>query len=206
MATDRKWMKMFHMVNVGYSGRAFSKRPGWWGPPLHHPVENFIRQWEVVPRHVASGDSTDYSLDAKNRVNLPPKFRAQLSDGLVVSIGFRQPCIEVYPPTSSTRSRNARSPSSIRWSDEYRAITRRFNNYASTPSSTLPSHHAQADAARARGHRRFDPGTGCKDYIEIWDPGAWQRAQEDTSILEAGGALATLLDMTRAHVPVLAGE
>ena len=41
----------------------------------------------------------DYSLDAKNRLNVPPKFRAAFSDGVVLAKGL-DPCLWVWPPSA----------------------------------------------------------------------------------------------------------
>src|ERR671916_596070 len=39
----------------------------------------------------------DYSLDAKNRLNVPPKFRAAFSDGVVLAKAL-EPCVGVWTP------------------------------------------------------------------------------------------------------------
>ena len=38
----------------------------------------------------------DYSLDAKNRLTVPSKFRAVLSDGVVLAKGVEQ-CVQIWP-------------------------------------------------------------------------------------------------------------
>ena len=44
----------------------------------------------------------DYSLDAKNRLNVPPKFRAAFSGGVVLAKGL-EPCIWMWPPEAFDR-------------------------------------------------------------------------------------------------------
>ncbi len=39
----------------------------------------------------------DYSLDAKNRLNIPPKFRAAFSGGLVLA-KWLEPCVTIWTP------------------------------------------------------------------------------------------------------------
>src|SRR5918998_4794468 len=39
----------------------------------------------------------DYSLDAKNRLNVPPKFRAAFSDGVVLAKAL-EPCVAIWTP------------------------------------------------------------------------------------------------------------
>jgi MraZ protein len=40
----------------------------------------------------------EYSLDAKNRLNIPAKFRASFSDGLVLAKHWIDPCVAVFTP------------------------------------------------------------------------------------------------------------
>jgi MraZ protein len=40
----------------------------------------------------------DYTLDAKNRLTIPAKFRAQLADGVVLAKDTDQPCMAVWTP------------------------------------------------------------------------------------------------------------
>ena len=48
-------------------------------------------------RQLAFRGHYDYSLDAKNRLNVPPKFRASFSDGLVLAKGL-EPCLWLWQP------------------------------------------------------------------------------------------------------------
>ena len=40
----------------------------------------------------------DYSLDAKNRLTIPAKFRASLSEGVVLAKGIER-CVQVWTPS-----------------------------------------------------------------------------------------------------------
>ena len=46
---------------------------------------------------VAFRGQFDYSLDAKNRLNIPPKFRAAFSDGVVLA-KWLEPCVAIWTP------------------------------------------------------------------------------------------------------------
>ena len=46
--------------------------------------------------------SFDYSLDSKNRLNVPPKFRPAFSNGVVLSKGI-EPCVWVWAPAEFQR-------------------------------------------------------------------------------------------------------
>jgi MraZ protein len=41
----------------------------------------------------------DYSLDAKNRLTVPAKFRASLSDGVTLALGLER-CFDLWPPAA----------------------------------------------------------------------------------------------------------
>src|SRR5918995_65891 len=70
--------------------------------PLSHPG----RQPPPLPRLPWTGISEkslafrghfDYSLDAKNRLTVPTKFRAAFSSGIVLAKGL-EPCIAIWTP------------------------------------------------------------------------------------------------------------
>ena len=51
--------------------------------------------------------SFDYSLDAKNRLTVPAKFRAELSGGVVLAKGLERN-VDLWVPTRTTPSSSAR--------------------------------------------------------------------------------------------------
>lgn len=167
------------------------KRPGWWGSSHSTtPVEfSLSTGGERAPINVAFRGQYDYSLDAKNRVNLPPNFRHQLSDGLVISIGF-DPCIAIYTPDGFDEIQEKALADVRPLTDEHRAITRRFNNFAfDTELDASGRIVLKPLLLEHAGIEKAVRVTGCKDYIEIWNPTTWQAAQDDTDILEVMGSL-----------------
>ena len=44
----------------------------------------------------------EHSLDSKERITVPARFRAELANGAVLSAGL-DPCIEVYPTAEYTK-------------------------------------------------------------------------------------------------------
>ena len=65
----------------------------------------------------------EYSLDAKNRLNIPPKFRAAFSDGLVLMKWF-DPCLAVFTPEGFEKFTNSFLPDLNPISPERRQLTR----------------------------------------------------------------------------------
>lgn len=176
---------------VGYSGRAFSKRPGWWGSSHSTtPVEfSLSTGGERAPINVAFRGQYDYSLDAKNRVNLPPKFRAQLADGLVVSRGVDR-CITIFPPDAFDEIQERVLHGVRPFSAEHRDIRRQFNSHAFEldldASGRVRIESVLLDYASIEKKVLI---VGCKDYIEIWNPESWEAAQDSTDIEQIVGGL-----------------
>ena len=120
----------------------------------------------------------DYSLDAKNRLNVPPKFRAAFSEGIVL-VEALEPCVALYTPDAFDAfteqvlaGRNPLSP-------EYRKLTRRFVGR---------SFDTELDAAgrvtlnqSLIEYARIDKEVvvvGTLDHLEVWGRSAWHADQE----------------------------
>src|SRR5439155_15951810 len=98
---------------VGNSGIAWRSElthgPGWRGSShLSTPVQilsgstapdSFPEQ--RTPRLAFRGQY-EHSLDSKDRLTVPARFRAALADGVVLSAGL-DPCVEVYPTAEYAR-------------------------------------------------------------------------------------------------------
>ena len=121
----------------------------------------------------------EHSLDSKDRLTVPARFRAALADGVVLSKGF-DPCVWLYTP------------------EEYDGLSERF---------LAPPRPFGADARRRR--RRFHGGSfdekidsagrvrlpkpllehaglgsecvvvGAGEYLEIWDAKAWAEQEAE---------------------------
>jgi MraZ protein len=80
----------------------------------------------------------EHSLDSKDRLTVPSRFRASLADGIVLSKGF-DPCVWVHTTGEfeqlSDRFLSPHSP----FGADARALRRRFTAAPSTRSSTPPA-------------------------------------------------------------------
>jgi MraZ protein len=115
----------------------------------------------------------DYSLDAKNRLNVPAKFRAAFSSGVVLAKAL-EPCVAVWAPDTFERWTESFLSNLNPVSPERRKLTRYFAG---------SSFDAELDSAG----RVMVPGfllehgelrkevvvTGAGDCLEVWDRGAW---------------------------------
>jgi MraZ protein len=111
----------------------------------------------------------EHSLDAKNRLNIPAKFRAHFSGGLVLMKWF-EPCIAVFTPEGFESFTNSVLPQLNPISDERRQLTRFLAGN---------SYDAELDAAgrvtlaapliEHAGLKKEVAIVGNIDYLEIWD-------------------------------------
>ncbi len=115
----------------------------------------------------------DYSLDSKNRLTVPAKFRAALAEGMVLAKGV-DPCIEIWPP----KEFDDRLESALAGRNRLSRDARRISAYFSANS-----HDADLDAAGRVGmppflaeHAGLDKEVvviGAGECLQIWDRGAW---------------------------------
>jgi MraZ protein len=133
----------------------------------------------------------EHTLDAKNRLTIPAKFRAQLSEGVVLA-KEQEACIAIRPATAWNRfTEEMRSLGSL-WDQDYRDFQRRY---------TAGAFDAQLDAAgrimlpqaliEKAGLSREVVLVGNLDTIEVWDRARWR--EEETRLDRAVPELARRL-------------
>jgi len=123
----------------------------------------------------------DYSLDAKNRLNVPPKFRAAFSDGVVLAKGL-DPCLWVWPPSAF----EAFAAQVLGGLNPVSAERRKLTRYVAGSSFD-----AELDAA---GRVTLNPAllehagidrevvvVGVLDYLEVWARDRWLAGQDELS-------------------------
>ena len=121
----------------------------------------------------------EHSLDSKDRLTVPARFRAMLADGVVLSKSL-DPCVWLYTPNEfesiAERYISPHSP----FTPEARELRRRF--HGSSFDETLDSagrirlpkmlvEHAGLDGPCAL--------VGAGEYLEIWNADAWAKLQAD---------------------------
>ena len=124
----------------------------------------------------------DYSLDAKNRLNVPAKFRAAFSSGVVLAKGL-EPCVAVWAPDTFERWTESFLSNLNPVSPERRKLTRYFAG---------SSFDAELDSAgrvtlnnallEHAGIQKDVVVVGNLDHLEIWDR---DRFGEDQQALNA---------------------
>ena len=121
----------------------------------------------------------DYSLDAKNRLNVPPKFRAAFSNGVVLAKGL-EPCVWLWPPDAFDRFTERVLGGLNPVSAERRKLTRYVAGN---------SFDAELDAAgrvtlnqALLDHAGIDKEVvvvGVLDYLEVWARDRWLASQDE---------------------------
>ena len=115
----------------------------------------------------------EHSLDAKDRLTIPARYRATLSEGVVLLAGL-DPCVELYTPRGydefSQRFLAPLNPLSRKG----RMMARRFN--ASASEESLDSAGRVRVAKHLIEHAGLDGAcmvVGVDDHLELWNPKRW---------------------------------
>jgi transcriptional regulator MraZ len=115
----------------------------------------------------------EHSLDAKDRLTIPARWRGPLADGVVL---FEEldPCVSIYPPPAYERLTERYVASQSPLARDGRMMRRRFHARAHDESLDsagrvrLPKH--LIDYAGLGGACKI---VGVDDHLEVWDPERW---------------------------------
>jgi len=123
----------------------------------------------------------DYTLDAKNRLTVPAKFRAALADGVVVARGIES-CAALWTPagfeTWTEAMLSALNPLSVQGRQFRRVIS------ASAFETELDAAGRVMVPAKLIEYARLRKDVvvvGNEDSLEIWDREAWAAYDADVS-------------------------
>ncbi len=115
----------------------------------------------------------DYSLDAKNRLTVPARYRGALADGVVLAMGF-EPCVSLWRPADYDAYTQASLAGFHPLSPEAQKLKRFFS---------ANSLETELDAAGRIGiptfllaHAGLEKDvvvTGSGDALEIWNRATW---------------------------------
>ena len=123
----------------------------------------------------------DYALDAKNRLTVPPKFRATFADGVVLAKGL-EPCIALWTPDAFEAFTDSFLSNLNPLSAERRKLTRFFAG--SSFDAELDSAGRVTLNAPLLTHARVDKEVvivGNLDHLEVWDRKTYEQDQDALS-------------------------
>lgn len=124
----------------------------------------------------------EHSLDSKDRVTIPSKFRHHFSEGLVLSADF-EPCVSVFTTEEFLRYQATFSPQMHPFNTESRKMKRRIFGSASeveldTAGRVRIPKNLLEHAAIKPKDRCIVVGAG--DHLEIWSEDQWRSEKEET--------------------------
>jgi MraZ protein len=123
----------------------------------------------------------EHSLDAKNRLTVPARFRAALS-GRVFLVRGPDPCISLYPESIYSALTEAALAGMNPFSTQARELKRLF--HSSATDTELDSAGRVMLTPRHLEHAGIDREvviTGAGDCLELWDRSAWEAYDRDLS-------------------------
>jgi MraZ protein len=123
----------------------------------------------------------EHSLDSKDRLTVPARFRAALADGVVLSAGL-DPCVEVFPGSEYARFEEQVLAGLNPLSQAGRMMRRRF--HSRSHDETLDSAGRVRIPKHLIEHAELEGGScvviGVADHLEIWNARRW--AEHDQEI------------------------
>jgi MraZ protein len=121
----------------------------------------------------------DYSLDAKKRLNIPPKFRAAFSGGVVLA-KYVEPCVAVWTPDEFARWTDSFLADLNPVSRERRKLTRFFAGGSFDTELDSAGRVTLNSALLAHaGVEKEVVLVGVLDHLEVWDRSKWLTDQEE---------------------------
>jgi MraZ protein len=123
--------------------------------------------------------SFDYSLDAKNRLTVPAKFRAELSGGVVLAKGLEHN-VDIWVPEAYdalvSRSLEGMNP----MSPDARRLRLWFSaNAFDTELDAAGRVQLPATLIEHAGLRKEVVVTGASESLQVWDRATWQDFNAD---------------------------
>jgi len=133
-----------------------------------------------------------HTLDAKGRLTIPKRYRAELADGLVITQGNKQHLV-IHPATrwAMLAEKTAQMSLTSESADAYRRQL-----YTLASEVTLDTMGRILIPAFLREFAKIEDEViiaGVNTYIEIWNPEAWR----ETCALEAENRSHILAEVTR---------
>jgi MraZ protein len=121
----------------------------------------------------------EHTIDDKNRVTLPAKFRPAFAEGVVLTRGL-ETCVEAYTPRQWAERVAGRLDALDPLSGEARAV-RRFM-FSGASDETLDRQGRVTLPAALIRHAKLEREVvvaGVHDHLEIWDRAAWHAQLAD---------------------------
>ena len=140
-------------------------------PLLHLGSVSKLGSWAVVPFR----GTFDHTLDAKNRLTVPVRYRAALAEGVVLAIPVDQkPCVGVWRPQDYERTCERALAQLPPLSGKLNELERFF--YGNSHEAELDAAGRIMVSARLIAHAGLAKDVvvvGVGNRLEMWDRGRW---------------------------------
>ena len=155
-------------------------------PPTPPPrSEFFIRRREArgrtgrVESRLAFRGHFDYSLDAKNRLNIPPKFRPAFADGVVLA-QWIDPCVTIWTPEGFETFTAQLLPDANPLSPERRRVEGYFaHNSFDVTLDAAGRVTLNQDLIDYAGLGKDVIVAGTLNHLQVWDAKRWRDQQSE---------------------------
>jgi len=121
----------------------------------------------------------EHTVDEKNRVTLPARFREAFAEGLFLARGM-DGCVSVYTRAAWDQLVSVRLADLDPFTQEARQMSRFI--YAGASDADLDRQGRVVLPQALLDHARLGRDVivaGLRDHLEIWDRGAWQTQMEE---------------------------
>jgi MraZ protein len=115
----------------------------------------------------------EYKIDQKGRVPIPPRFRRELKDGVVLTLGVEQ-CIVAYPLSEWKKLAATLTTGSVT-PDKLRKLNRAI--FATAFSLSIDGQGRVALPVPLREYAGIEDDViiaGANTYLELWNKGQWE--------------------------------
>lgn len=123
----------------------------------------------------------EHSLDAKNRLTVPARFRAELADGVVLAKGI-EPCVAIWTPEGFREFTQDALGDAHRLDRRAQRLRRFFN--ASAFEARLDGAHRVMLPPPLIEYARLAKEVvviGNEQSLEVWDRGTWARYEDGSA-------------------------
>lgn len=123
----------------------------------------------------------DHTLDAKNRLTVPSKFRAALADGVVLARASSASCLEIWPQADYEKLNSAALEKLNPISPQARELKRRI--YGGAFDTDLDAAGRVMVPPKLIEYASLDREValiGAGECLEVWDRDAWATADADS--------------------------
>jgi MraZ protein len=130
--------------------------------------------------------TADYTLDVKNRLTVPARFRPHLADGLVLAKGI-EPCLAIWPREGFDSYRRAALEGIHPMSQRATKIKRFIS--ANSQAASLDGAGRVGLPKELMEHASLTKDVtviGVDDHLEVWDRATWQEYNQSLTDDMAG--------------------